>query len=143
MSDDSKQWSKLLQAIAKGVVIPIVGRDLLRVQIDGREQSLYDYLTKQLATQLEVQYDPGATIDQVVAAFLTFGGLLVSWMLSWVALVAPANDLMAFIGQWSIFTHFQDMLKGAIDTRDVVFFVSLSVLFLYATVRSLESRQWR
>jgi hypothetical protein len=25
MPDDSKQWSKLLQAIARGVVIPIVG----------------------------------------------------------------------------------------------------------------------
>ena len=50
MPDDSKQWSKLLQAIAKGVVIPIVGRDLLRIQIDGREQLLYEYLAAELAT---------------------------------------------------------------------------------------------
>lgn len=70
MSDDSKQWSKLLQAIAKGVVIPIVGRDLLRIRIDGREQLLYDYLATQLATQLEVECDPAASIDQVVAAYL-------------------------------------------------------------------------
>jgi hypothetical protein len=39
MSDDLKQWSKLLQAIAKGVVIPIVGRDLVRIEVDGREHS--------------------------------------------------------------------------------------------------------
>src|SRR5207245_7660822 len=70
MPDDSKQWSKLLQAIARGVVIPIVGRGLLRIQIDGREQLLYDYLAAQLATQLEVQCDLGASIDQVVAAYL-------------------------------------------------------------------------
>jgi hypothetical protein len=70
MSDDSKQWSKLLQAIAKGVVIPIIGRGVLRVQIDGREQLLYDYLAAQLAIQLEVECDPGANIDQVVAAYL-------------------------------------------------------------------------
>jgi hypothetical protein len=38
MSDNSKQWSKLLQAIAKGVVIRIVGRDLLRIRANGREQ---------------------------------------------------------------------------------------------------------
>ena len=25
MSDDSKQWSKLLQAIAKGTVVPAIG----------------------------------------------------------------------------------------------------------------------
>ncbi len=73
MSDDSKQWSKLLQAIAKGVVIPIVGRDLLRIQIEGREQRLYDYLAAQLATRLEVQCDAQASIDQVVAAYLNAG----------------------------------------------------------------------
>lgn len=70
MPDDSKQWSKLLQAIAKGVVIPIVGRNLLRIQIGGREQLLYEYLAAQLATQLEVECEPSASIDQVVAAYL-------------------------------------------------------------------------
>jgi hypothetical protein len=70
MPDDSKQWSKLLQAIAKSVVIPIVGRDLLRIQIDGREQLLYEYLAAELATQLEVECGPSASIDQIVAAYL-------------------------------------------------------------------------
>jgi|SRR6516165_6228168 len=70
MSDDLKQWSKLLQAIAKGVVIPIVGRDLLRIDVDGREQLLYEYLATQLAAQLEVECEPSASIDQVVAAYL-------------------------------------------------------------------------
>jgi len=73
MADDSKQWSKLLQAIAKGVVIPIVGRDLLRIQIDGREQLLYEYLAAELAKQLQVECDPSASIDQVVAAYLNAG----------------------------------------------------------------------
>jgi TIR domain len=70
MSHDLKQWSKLLQAIAKGVVIPIVGRDLLRIEVDGREQLLYEYLAAQLAAQLEVECEPSASIDQVVAAYL-------------------------------------------------------------------------
>jgi TIR domain len=70
MSADLKQWNKLLQAIAKGVVIPIVGRDLLRVEVDGREQLLYEYLATQLAAQLEVECEPSASIDQVVAAYL-------------------------------------------------------------------------
>src|SRR2546423_9268469 len=70
MPDDSKQWSKLLQAIARGVVIPILGRDLLRIQIGGREQLLYEYLAAELATQLEVECGPSASIDQVVAAYL-------------------------------------------------------------------------
>jgi hypothetical protein len=70
MSDDSKQWSKLLQSIAKGVVIPIVGRDLLRIEIDGRQQLLYEYLAQRLAAELEIECDPCSSIDQVVAAYL-------------------------------------------------------------------------
>ena len=70
MSDDLKHWSKLLQAIAKGVVIPIVGRDLLRIEVGGREQLLYEYLAAQLAAELEVECEPSASIDEVVAAYL-------------------------------------------------------------------------
>ena len=71
MSDDSKQWSKLLQSIAKGVVIPIVGRDLLRIEIEGKSQLLYEYLALRLARELEVDdCDPCSSIDQVVAAYL-------------------------------------------------------------------------
>jgi hypothetical protein len=70
MNDDSKQWSKLLQSIAKGVVVPIVGRDLLRIEIEGRSQLLYEYLAERLAAELEVECDPCSSIDQVVAAYL-------------------------------------------------------------------------
>jgi hypothetical protein len=70
MSDDLKQWSKLLQAIANGVVIPIIGRNVLRIEIDGRAQLLYEYLAAQLATRLEVECEASASIDQVVAAYL-------------------------------------------------------------------------
>jgi TIR domain len=70
MNDDSKQWSKLLQSIAKGVVIPIVGRDLLRVEIDGRARLVYEYLAERLAAELEVECEAGASMDQVVAAYL-------------------------------------------------------------------------
>src|SRR5215469_289270 len=70
MNDDSKQWTKLLQAIAKGLVIPIVGRDLLRISVNGREQLLYEYLAAQLASQLEIECETSASIDQVVAEYL-------------------------------------------------------------------------
>ena len=71
MNDDSKQWSKLLQSIAKGVVIPIVGRDLLRIEIEGKSHLLYEYLAQRLAKELEVDdCGPCSSIDQVVAAYL-------------------------------------------------------------------------
>ena len=71
VNDDSKQWSKLLQSISKGVVIPIIGRDLLRIEIEGKSQLLYEYLAQRLAKELEVEdCGPCSSIDQVVAAYL-------------------------------------------------------------------------
>lgn len=83
------------------------------------------------------------TESQVVAGFLTFSGLLISWMLNWIGQSAPDNDFASFIGQCSVFSHFQQMTRGAIDTKDLVFFLSVTVLFLFGTVRILESRKWR
>jgi ABC-2 type transport system permease protein len=83
------------------------------------------------------------TESQVVAGFLAFGGLVISWLLSWLGEAATSSDLLAFLLQWSVYTHFQPMLAGAIDTKDLVFFLSITTLFLFATVRVLESRKWR
>lgn len=82
------------------------------------------------------------TSSQVVAGFLTFGGLIFSWMLSIPGQQAGATDLMEFISQFSILSHFELLMRGVVDTKDLVFFVTVTVFFLYLTVRSLESRKW-
>lgn len=38
--------------------------------------------------------------------------------------------------------HYSSMSRGVIDTRDVVYFISLSALFLIFTRTKLESRKW-
>ncbi|PQV65527.1 ABC-2 type transport system permease protein [Abditibacterium utsteinense] len=81
--------------------------------------------------------------SQIVAGFLTFGGLLLSWMLSFFAAVSPESSIATLAGELSVFTHFARMLGGAIDTQDLMFFVSLTGFFLYATTRVLESRKWK
>jgi TIR domain len=70
MNEESRHWNKLLQNIAKGQVITIVGRDLLRIAIDGREQLLYDYLASELAALTNVNCMPGTSLDDVVVSYL-------------------------------------------------------------------------
>lgn len=81
--------------------------------------------------------------SQVVTGFLTFGGLLLSWMLAWPAASAPDSSIAGVISEFSVFTHFANMLGGAIDTKDLVFFASVTLFFLFATARVLESRKWK
>lgn len=39
--------------------------------------------------------------------------------------------------------HFTDFTRGVIDTSHVVYFISLTAVFLFIAVRSLETRRWR
>ncbi|MBE0639920.1 MAG: gliding motility-associated ABC transporter permease subunit GldF [Bacteroidales bacterium] len=47
-----------------------------------------------------------------------------------------------FIKSLGINAHYTSMSRGVIDTRDVVYFVSLIALFILFTKLSIESRKW-
>jgi len=47
-----------------------------------------------------------------------------------------------FIQQLGISAHYASMSRGVIDTRDVIYFLSISTLFLLMSRTSLESRKW-
>lgn len=44
--------------------------------------------------------------------------------------------------QLGIFEHYSSMSRGVIDTRDVVYFLGVILLFVLATKTVLESRKW-
>ena len=43
----------------------------------------------------------------------------------------------------SLFEQMHDFARGVVDTRPVVFFVSLTLFFLFLTLRIVESRRWK
>ena len=82
------------------------------------------------------------TESQLVAGTVTFGLLLFFWVLTWNQ--AAANDrLVAALTQVSLFDRFYLFARGAIDSKDLVFFVLFITFFLFLTLLSLESRHWR
>lgn len=48
--------------------------------------------------------------------------------------------ILSFIG---IGSHFFNIEKGVIDSRDIIYYGSFIFFFLWMSVRSLESRRWR
>jgi len=81
------------------------------------------------------------TESQAVAFFVTFFVLVVLWFLGTVA-----ENLPGSLGNTLSFVSFQTRLagftRGLIDTRDVVFFLSVTALALVVTFRALERRKW-
>lgn len=83
------------------------------------------------------------TENQIVAAVITFGLLLMFWAIGWVSHgVSP--QLSSLLGYVSLVdVHFQNLLKGLIDTRDIIYYLSFTFFFLFLTHRVLESERWR
>jgi ABC-2 type transport system permease protein len=82
------------------------------------------------------------TESQVLAGFLSFGALLVLWIIGWGADQA-SSTAAEILRQISILNHFDDMAKGVIDTKDIIFYLSFIAVFLFGAVRALESRKWK
>ncbi len=82
------------------------------------------------------------TENQIVAASISFGAILMFWLIGWSdAFVGPS--LGKVLSHLSLLDHFENFAKGLIDTRDVIYYIDFSILFLFMTMRSLESRKWR
>jgi ABC-2 type transport system permease protein len=82
------------------------------------------------------------TRNQIIAAIITFGVLLVLWFVgeakSWAGPVW--GSLLEYV---SVSKHFEGLSKGLIDSRDILFYLVFSVFFLFLTVRQMSSYRWR
>jgi len=56
--------------------------------------------------------------------------------------LAPFGNIDLFIKSLGIQAHYVSMSRGVIDSRDVIYFLSLIILFILLTKTSLESRKW-
>lgn len=82
------------------------------------------------------------TENQVVAAMLTYGVLVFFWFMTWNEAVGDEAVIRVLL-LLSLFDHYYNFATGSIQTADVVYFVVFIALFLFAALRSLQSRAWR
>jgi ABC-2 type transport system permease protein len=82
------------------------------------------------------------TKNQIIAGGVTFFVCLLLWLLSW--FTAYDNSAPAQVVNYiSIVTHFENFSKGVLDSKDVVFYLSMIFFALFITSRSMESLRWR
>jgi len=82
------------------------------------------------------------TENQIVSAVLTFGTLLLFWVLSWAGYSAGGlwKDLLNYL---SFFEHFDGMTRGIFDTSDLVYYLTFAFFGLFLTHSVIQSRRWR
>ena len=85
------------------------------------------------------------TRSQVVAAVISLAAGVVLFILAYLTQVVPGVE------QWqtqvllyfNLFKQMEDFSRGVVDTRTVVFYLSLTFFFLFLTLRVVESRRWK
>jgi ABC-2 type transport system permease protein len=82
------------------------------------------------------------TENQIVAAVLTFGALLLFWVLGWAAGSAGGfwKEVLNYL---SFFQHFDNLTRGILDTSDLAYYVSFAGFGLFLTHSVVQSRRWR
>lgn len=82
------------------------------------------------------------TSNQIIAAAVTFVSLLILWLAD--ALARVVGGMAAQVAQYvSVTKRFEDMPRGVLDTKDILFFVSIIVACLFVTTQIIAARRWR
>jgi len=80
------------------------------------------------------------TDSQAIAFFVTFFVLVALWMIGDAAnLEGPVGTIVSYV---SFQTRLEGFARGLVDTRDVVYFLSVTALTLTVAFRALERRKW-
>jgi ABC-2 type transport system permease protein len=80
--------------------------------------------------------------NQIVSGLVGFGILLFFWLLEMLG-TSVGGKLGDIINSLALLKHYEDFNKGVIDTGNLIFYLSLLGVFLFLTIRRVESRRWR
>jgi ABC-2 type transport system permease protein len=82
------------------------------------------------------------TRNQIVAGMVTFVVFLMLWVLDWLGAAAgPTGEKI--LSYLSITQHFDDFVKGVIDTKHLVYYFSFITFGLFLTAKAVDSERWR
>jgi len=85
------------------------------------------------------------TRSQAVAAMISLGFGASVFLLGYLASQLPAQEdwQTQVLGSLALFEQMHDFARGIVDTRAVVLLASATFLFLFLTLRVVESRRWK
>jgi ABC-2 type transport system permease protein len=83
------------------------------------------------------------TENQIIAAVLSFGAIMVLWLVDIVAQNSESSTSKGVLTYLSILSHLDDFMKGVLSTSNIVFYLSLMLVALFLTYRSIDSLRWR
>ena len=84
------------------------------------------------------------TESQVISAILSIVVLFIGYLMgSLTSLISSGGNILTkILGCFDLYSPVQNFLNGQIRLSDVVYYISLTVLFLFLTCQSIQKRRW-
>ena len=82
------------------------------------------------------------TENQVTAAVSGFAAILVMYLISSIASIISVNWIANILYELSVLSRYAYFTYGIFDFSNVLFFISMVVVFLFLTIRVVERRRW-
>ncbi|MAV65088.1 MAG: ABC transporter [Candidatus Marinimicrobia bacterium] len=82
------------------------------------------------------------TDNQVISFIISVFIVLIFFLMDKVIFFMPSY-IQGLIQYISVEFHLSNMSRGVIDTRNLIYFISLITFFLFMTTRVLEMRKWK
>jgi ABC-2 type transport system permease protein len=82
------------------------------------------------------------TRSQLVAGIIAWAIIFPLYLAGKMIPLIPSS-LAPIVEYISLDSHFSNISKGVIDTRDILYYLSVIGVCLFLAVQSLDSRRWR
>lgn len=82
------------------------------------------------------------TSNQIVA-FVVSAGILMLLFFADTGAGVVGGVWSTLVNEIGMRSHFSDFDRGVIDTKHIIYFLSVIIVFLFLSIRALESRRWR
>lgn len=81
--------------------------------------------------------------NQIVAALATFAVLMVFFSFGLLEGLFQGELVKTALGYMNLWQHMEEFSRGIVDTRRLVYYLSVTLFFLFLAARSLEAKKWR
>lgn len=83
------------------------------------------------------------TSSQLVAAMVTAALLFMLFLLGWFTDIFVSETARQVFSYLSLGEHLDELSRGIVDTRRLVFYLSATLFFLFLASRALADKKWR
>ena len=83
------------------------------------------------------------TENQIIAAFLSFGFILLLWLLGAFGSVLGDSGLGSVLTYVSFTEHYNRLVRGLLDVKDIVYYLSGMAFMWFAAYHAIDAHRWK